>query len=217
MANLAAGSAGAPNGTEDLEESFEIVPRPLEETETPHVPAAQNQTSSWADETAVDMPIKPAYALPISEGDASTPATSAATATTTAAAPTPVTPADDGFHEVERRRGGQHRGHRGDGEGRGRGGRGRGGFRGERGEHRGGRGGFLAIGAIEVIGASIAVDGVGKEGGVVVDSPVLGEVRKERYEFRSCMLRRARHCVWLRTAYCTLVRNVRRIVGYYIA
>ena len=118
-ANKAAGSAwdnaGANAGGEDLESSYEIVPRPLEETETPAEPAHQNQTNSWADDAAAEA----------------APAQQAATQ--------PAAAVDDGFHEVERRRGGNrggNRGFRGDGEGRGRG-RGRGGYRGDRGGERG--------------------------------------------------------------------------------
>ncbi|GAM83626.1 hypothetical protein ANO11243_016140 [Dothideomycetidae sp. 11243] len=130
-ANKAAGrtwdNAGPSAGPEGSEESFEMVPRDPTETETPHAPAAVAQTNSWADDSA--------------EAAANAAATSATT-------PAPVDN-NDGFHEVQGRRGG-HRGHRGDGEGRGRGrgrggfrggDRGRGGFRGDRrggGEHRGG-------------------------------------------------------------------------------
>lgn len=123
-ANLAAGrtlndTSNTTGVVDGSEESFEIVPRDPAETETPHVPAPVAQTNSWADDSA--------------EAAANAAAT--------------VTPAekDDGFHEVQGRRGG-HRGHRGDGEGRGRG-RGRGGYRGGergrggfRGERRGGGG-----------------------------------------------------------------------------
>ena len=116
-------NAGADAGLQEAEPDYEVVPRPAEETMTAHEPAAQGQTSSWADDAAAEMPIRAADA----------PATSSA-------APAA---ADDGFQQVESRRGGRG-GHRGDGEGRGRGGRGRGGRGGERGrgsfrgERRGG-------------------------------------------------------------------------------
>lgn len=116
-----------------LEESYEVIPRPDEEVETPATSAVQTDPSaanvikepapgtSWADEV-------PAYA-----------------------APPQAKPEGDGFQEVPGRtrgrgRGGHHRGdgeHRGRGRGRGRGDgeyRGRGRGRGD-GEHRGGRGG----------------------------------------------------------------------------
>ncbi|PNS14523.1 hypothetical protein CAC42_3809 [Sphaceloma murrayae] len=118
-ANLAGGrtwdNAGPNAGAEDLEESFEMVPRDPAETETPHVPAAVQQTTSWADDVAAEVATKEAEAAPAAEKD-------------------------DGFHEVQSRRG-THRGHRGDGEGRGRG-RGRGGHRGDRGGDRRGGGGY---------------------------------------------------------------------------
>ncbi|KAF4556807.1 Hypothetical protein D9617_1g086890 [Elsinoe fawcettii] len=118
-------NAGPDAGAENLEESFEIVPRNPAETETPHAPAAVQQTSSWADDVAAEVASKEAP---------------------------PAVEKDDGFHEVPSRRGG-NRGPRGDGEGRGggrgrgrgrgnyggdRGGERRGGYRGDRGERRGG-------------------------------------------------------------------------------
>lgn len=109
-------NAGAEAGLQEAEPDYEIVPRPAEETMTPHEPASRGQTNSWADDAAAEMPIRAADA----------PATTNGT----------HAPADDGFQEVPGRRGGRG-GHRGDGEGRGRGGRGRGGRGGER-----GRGGF---------------------------------------------------------------------------
>ena len=119
-ANLAAGrtwdNAGQNNGAEESEDSYVIVPRDVSETDI--APAASGQPGSWADDSAE--------------------------AAANAAAVSGTTPVDanDGFREVQGRRGG-HRNHRGDGEGRGRGGRGRGGFRGDRGGgERGGRGGF---------------------------------------------------------------------------
>lgn len=125
MSNLAGAATG---GEESLDESFEMVPRDPTETETPHEPAMQNSTTSWADDAAAAA--EPSVPV-ISQS--STPKPQSAAVNTASA------PADDGFLEVERKRGG-HRGGRGDGEGRGRG-RGRGGYRGERGGDRG-RGGF---------------------------------------------------------------------------
>ncbi|PSK45217.1 hypothetical protein B9Z65_2357 [Elsinoe australis] len=116
-ANKAAGhtwdNAGPSAGAEDLSGSYEMVPRDPAETENPHAPAASQQTSSWADDVTAEAESKQAEAVPAAKED-------------------------DGFHEVQSRRG-AHRGHRGDGEGRGRG-RGRGGYRGDRGGER--RGGY---------------------------------------------------------------------------
>lgn len=128
--------AGAGAEKEGLDESFEMVPRPNEEVDTP-APAPteapqQQQSTSWADEP-------PAYAEP--------PAGNKAGESWDVKAPGQDA-ADDGFHEVPgRARGrGGFRG-RGDGEfrgGRGGRGRGRGGPRGGRGDGefrgRGGRG-----------------------------------------------------------------------------
>ncbi|OAL01931.1 hypothetical protein IQ06DRAFT_272906 [Phaeosphaeriaceae sp. SRC1lsM3a] len=112
----------ASGGDDPLSESYEIVPRPADETETPHVAAPVTSTQSWADDTPEPQ----------------------ATAGGAAAG-------GDGFHEVHHARGGRGRGgHQGEGRGgfrgRGRGGP-RGDFRGGRGrgrggEFRGGRGSF---------------------------------------------------------------------------
>lgn len=145
MANQAAESAwdnnGATAGTEEnLGGSFEMVPRDPSETENPHEPAMQTSTNSWADESND-------AAAALSSTQTSTPQPNSNSAWAEPAEGAAATPADDGFHEVERRGRG---GHRGDGQqrgrGRGRGGRGgehrgRGGFRGERrGGGEGGRG-----------------------------------------------------------------------------
>lgn len=118
-----------PSSSDDpLAESFEIVPRDLTETETPHATAPVSSIQSWADDTPEAL-------------STSTPAASNG---------------NDGFHEVVhhnrggRGRGGPHGESRGGYRGRGgprgdhRGGRGRGRGRGDfRGDHRGGpRGGF---------------------------------------------------------------------------
>lgn len=139
MGSQLAAGAEPSSESDPLDESFEIVPRPREETMNPHEPAQQRQTTSWADDAAAEMPI-------ITTGASSS-------------APKPMA-ADDGFHEVAHRRGGrgQHghhaprgdhpsrsgRGRGGPGEGRG---RGRGGPRGDHhhrgsfhGERRGGAG-----------------------------------------------------------------------------
>lgn len=101
-------------GSDDpLAESFETVPRDPAETESPAVPAPNNSTQSWADDT-------PEPAAPVA-----------------APATTPAANGNDGFHEVHHGRGGRGRGGF-QGEGRG-GYRGRGGPRGE-GRGRGGRG-----------------------------------------------------------------------------
>lgn len=118
-----------PSGSDDpLAESFEMVPRDLAETETPHAVAPITSIQSWADDTPEP------------------------------AAPTPAASnGNDGFHEVTHNRGGRARGgpqgegrggyrgrggprgdHRGGGRGRG---EGRGGYRGRggpRGDFRGG-------------------------------------------------------------------------------
>lgn len=123
-ANIAAGrswdSTGPGAGVDGSEESFEMVPRDLAETDTPHAPAGVMPVNSWADDSAEAAANAAAAAVPAD--------------------------ANDGFREVQGRRGG-HRNNRGEGEGRGRG-RGRGGFRGGergrggfRGDRRGGSGG----------------------------------------------------------------------------
>ena len=113
-----------PSGSDDpLAESFEIVPRDIAETETPHATAPVGSTQSWAD----DAPEGPSTSTPASGNG------------------------NDGFHEVVhhnrggRGRGGPHGEGRGGYRGRGgprgdhRGGRGRGRGRGDfRGDHRGG-------------------------------------------------------------------------------
>lgn len=111
------------SATDDpLTESFEMVPRDLAETETPHAAAAApTSTQSWADEA---------------HEQSSAPAGPAA--------------ANDGFSEVHHGRGGRGRGGHPGGDRGGYRGRGRGGPRGEfrggrgrgRGDFRGGRGGF---------------------------------------------------------------------------
>ncbi|KAF2219276.1 hypothetical protein BDZ85DRAFT_181362, partial [Elsinoe ampelina] len=115
-ANKAAGRTwdndGPDAGAENIEDSYEIVPRDPAETETPHVPAAVQQTSSWADDVAAEVASKEA---------------------------TPTAEKEDGFREVPSRRGGnKQQPQRGEGDNRGRG-RGRGGYRGgNRGGERGG-------------------------------------------------------------------------------
>lgn len=161
----ASATAGAETG---MDESYEMIPRPNDEVDTP-APAsaapvqAEEQKSSWADAAPDAEPpsgnqageswdLKPAgdqSAEAQSKADTTTPATTTGWAeSTTEAAAEPVAATDaDGFSEVAgRHRGGRggYRGRGGDGEGRGRG-RGRGGYRGDRGdgEHRGrGRGGY---------------------------------------------------------------------------
>lgn len=105
-------------------ESFEIIPRDPQETETPHATAPVTSTQSWADDT----PIEPVATTPQTIPQAAT--------------------GGDGFHEVHHNRGGRGRGgfhdrgaYRGRGGPRGEG-RGRGGFRGGRGDRGGPRGGF---------------------------------------------------------------------------
>ncbi|KAG9532680.1 hypothetical protein KCU93_g995, partial [Aureobasidium melanogenum] len=111
-------NAAATAGTDQqLDDSFEMVPRPADETEAVHEPAQPQSTSSWADQTSANATATEAAAENnnITNGLASTDA--------------------EGYQSVERRggRGGQGRG--------GRGGRGRGGPRGgHRGNFRGGRG-----------------------------------------------------------------------------
>lgn len=124
-----------------LEDSFEMVPRPNEEVDTPAPAAAEQpqQSTSWADDTPAFEP--PAGNQAGESWDVKAPGQQDATPVV----PTNGTPAaaaaDDGFHEVPgRHRGrGGFRGGRGDGEFRGRGRGGRGGERG-RGGYRGGRG-----------------------------------------------------------------------------
>ncbi|CAD0092941.1 unnamed protein product [Aureobasidium vineae] len=122
-------NAAATAGTEEqLDDSFEMVPRPADETEAVHEPAQPQSTSSWADQTSANATATEAAA----ENN---------NTTTNGLASTDA----EGYQSVERRggRGGQGRG------GRGRGGRGgprgghRGSFRGGRGDGRGrgGRGG----------------------------------------------------------------------------
>lgn len=120
-------NAAATAGTDQqLDESFEMVPRPADETEAVHEPAQPQSTSSWADQTSANATA--------TEAAAENNNTNGLAATDA-----------EGYQSVERRggRGGQGRG------GRGRGGRGgprgghRGNFRGGRGDGRGrgGRGG----------------------------------------------------------------------------
>ncbi|KAI4746163.1 hypothetical protein E4T50_03507 [Aureobasidium sp. EXF-12298] len=123
-------AAATAGNDEQLDDSFEMVPRPADETEAVHEPAQPQSTSSWADQTSANATATEAAAENnnITNGLASTDA--------------------EGYQSVERRggRGGQGRGGRG-GHGRGRGGpRGgpRGNFRGRgdgQGRGRGGRGG----------------------------------------------------------------------------
>jgi hypothetical protein len=123
-------AAATAGNDEQLDDSFEMVPRPADETEAVHEPAQPQSTSSWADQTSANATATEAAAESnnITNGLASTDA--------------------EGYQSVERRggRGGQGRGGRG-GHGRGRGGpRGgpRGNFRGRgdgQGRGRGGRGG----------------------------------------------------------------------------
>jgi hypothetical protein len=121
-------AAATAGNDEQLDDSFEMVPRPADETEAVHEPAQPQSTSSWADQTSANATATEAAAdnNNITNGIASTDA--------------------EGYQSVERRggRGGQGRG------GRGRGGRGgprggaRGSFRGRgdgQGRGRGGRGG----------------------------------------------------------------------------
>ncbi|KAG9947932.1 hypothetical protein KCU85_g5411, partial [Aureobasidium melanogenum] len=110
-------NAAATAGTDQqLDDSFEMVPRPADETEAVHEPAQPQSTSSWADQTSANATATEATTENNNtNGLASTDA--------------------EGYQSVERRggRGGQGRG--------GRGGRGRGGPRGgHRGNFRGGRG-----------------------------------------------------------------------------
>ena len=112
---------------EQLDDSFEMVPRPADETEAVHEPAQPQSTSSWADQTSANATATEAAAENnnITNGLASTDA--------------------EGYQSVERRggRGGQGRGGRGRGRGGPRGGQ-RGNFRGRgdgQGRGRGGRGG----------------------------------------------------------------------------
>lgn len=143
-----------------MEDSFEMVPRPSDEVDTPApapysagdagaVGGAGDAATSWADDAAAaatgnqasnGWDLKPAG----QSGEMAGPDTAngwADGAADSAAAPTED---GDGFQSVGgRHRGGRGRGRGGDGEFRGRG-RGRGGFRGD-GEFRGrGRGGFRA-------------------------------------------------------------------------
>lgn len=116
-----------------MEESYEIVPRPNEEVDTPAAApieaSQQQQTTSWADEPAAGNTAGEAW-------DTKAPGQEAAADTS---APTNGT-ADDGFHEVPGRTRGGRGGNRGRGEGE-RGGRGgRGGGRGRGGPFRGNRG-----------------------------------------------------------------------------
>lgn len=110
-----------PAGDTGMEDSYEIIPRPTDETDNrgSATPAAPTSTQSWADE---------AQAAAGEEGRGQV-----------------TTNGNDGFQEVTQRGPRQHRGFGpGDrGRGRGRGGfRGRGGERGDfRGRGRGGRGG----------------------------------------------------------------------------
>ncbi len=117
-------------GSDDMGESYEIIPKDPAETENNAAPAtAVSSTQSWADDAPVDPPM--------------------------IAQPPPTTNGNDGFHEVHHNRGGRGRGggyseYRGDHRGgyRGRGGprgeggpyRGRGGYRGDRGGEGGYRG-----------------------------------------------------------------------------
>lgn len=152
--------------TKDSEESYEIIPRPQEEVDTP-VPSAlpadallERSGTSWADEppayetstsgfTPDTGDVKSAVAAGEPQVDTSwasavepdQPISASGWADSSDAAAGAGQEDGDGFHQVP----GRHRGRggrgRGDGEFRGRG-RGRGGFRGD-GEFRGrGRGGF---------------------------------------------------------------------------
>ena len=105
-----------------------MVPQDPAETESPAVPAPNNNTQSWADDTP--EPVAPEPAAP-------EPAAPELAAPVTAPVATPAANGNDGFHEVHHGRGGRGRGGF-QGEGRG-GYRGRGGPRGE-GRGRSGRG-----------------------------------------------------------------------------
>ncbi|KAI4843423.1 hypothetical protein E4T44_06744 [Aureobasidium sp. EXF-8845] len=112
---------------EQLDDSFEIVPRPADETEAVHEPAQPQSTSSWADQASANA--------------TATEAAAENNNTTNGLASTDA----EGYQSVERRggRGGQGRGGRGRGRGGPRGGA-RGSFRGRgdgQGRGRGGRGG----------------------------------------------------------------------------
>jgi hypothetical protein len=118
---------------ENIEDDYEVVPRPNEEVETPAVAlgeASQPQTTgSLADDATVGNVAGEAW-------DTKAPGQEAAADSTPQTNGTP----DDGFHEVAGKARGGRGGFRGRGEGEGRGGRGgRGNGRG-RGGPRGGRG-----------------------------------------------------------------------------
>lgn len=101
---------------EQLDESFEMVPRPAAETEAIHEPAQPQSTNSWADQDGAS---------------ANAVATEAATENSTAT--NGLSTDAEGYQSVERRAG--------RGGARGRGGRGRNGYRGRGGRGRGdGRG-----------------------------------------------------------------------------
>ena len=146
-------TAGA--AEKSMEDSFEMVPRPSEEVDTPVPPpysagdagaARGDAATSWADDAAAASgatgnQVGDGWDMKPAGGSAETAGPDAAVnGWADGAADAPVTDGD-GFQSVGgRHRGGRGRG-RGDGEFRGRG-RGRGGFRGD-GEFRGrGRGGF---------------------------------------------------------------------------
>lgn len=156
-------TAGAQQGS--MEESFEIVPRPNEEVDTPApapsaaAPAVQEPEkvggTSWADETTAAEPagesgnkageawdLKPAGQTQESGEDWGAEPAPAADGWAESTTNEPVQEGD-GFTQIPSRpRGGRGRGRGDGGEFRGRG-RGRGGFRGGDGEFRGrGRGGF---------------------------------------------------------------------------
>ncbi|KAK4550577.1 hypothetical protein LTR36_000156 [Oleoguttula mirabilis] len=158
--------AGAGTQAEGMEESFEMVPRPNEEVDTPAPVGATTQTAieqeqekgglSWADEATAAAPAeasgntageawdsKPAGQTEQEDGKwaGAEPAAAAApqtngSADSSAEAGRSAPPADDGFQQIPNR-------HRGGARG-GRGGRGDGEPRGGRG--RGGRGGFRGDG-----------------------------------------------------------------------
>lgn len=120
-------AAATAGNEEQLDDSFEMVPRPADETEAVHEPAQPQSTSSWADQTSANA--------------TATEAAAENNNTTNGLASTDA----EGYQSVERRggRGGQGRGGRGRGRGGPRGGQ-RGNFRGRgdgQGRGRGGRGG----------------------------------------------------------------------------
>ena len=148
-------------GMTGTDESYEMVPRPQDELETPAPAQSVERSTSWADEPPAydaqtsgnqageSWDLKPAGEQADntwSGGDAAAAAgvtadSSWADGAADATAGATGQDEGDGFHPVPGRHRGRGRGGHGDGEFRGRG-RGRGGFRGD-GEFRGrGRGGF---------------------------------------------------------------------------